>query len=542
MNKILNRTAKLILSPQKTILASALIIGNMIIISRIFGFVRYRTLATYFSKEELDLFFAAFRIPDFIYEILISGAFAATFVPIFIKYENDKEGFNMAMNSILNVLFIALALLVLFLFIFAQPIVNLMTPGLTLQKKEVIILFSRVLLVTQLPFLIFGSIMSAIAQSKKRFLLSSSAPILYNIGIITGTIIFSKHIWLYGPLIGVSFGSILFAIVQIPLLSVSGFTFKWFICRFNVIKEFFSLYVPRILTIITAQVDLTVDLALSTVIGPGSYTIFYFAQHLSLFPVSFIGMAFGQAALPYMTDLYKNREIERIKTIVVESILQLFFASVPFAIFFTFSRTPITRFFYGGERFDWNGTVLTAITLSFFALSIPFHTIFYFITRCFYAFFDTKTPFFISTISVVINILISGISVYILKFPVWSLGIAFSISIAINVTMLLITLFIKLKGLDIKKLLVGTIKIIICSLLSAVPSYALIKLLDGLILDTTRTINLVILLVLTAFLYALLYTTLCWILNVEELYMLQKVVIKVKELKKKITNYYADIG
>jgi putative peptidoglycan lipid II flippase len=542
MNKILNRTAQFILSPQKTILASALIIGSMIIISRIFGFVRYRTLATYFSKEELDLFFAAFRIPDFIYEILISGAFAATFVPIFIKYENDKEGFNVAMNSILNVLFVALALLAALLFIITQPLVNVMTPGLTTQNKEVIVLFSQVLLVTQLPFLILGSIMSGIAQSKKRFLLSSAAPVLYNIGIIAGTVVFSKHVWLYGPLIGVSFGSILFAIVQIPLLSVSGFTFRWFICRVSIIKEFISLYIPRILTIITAQIDLTVDLALSTVIGPGNYTVFYFAQHLSLFPVSVIGMAFGQAALPYITDLYKNRQIERIKNIVAESLLQLFFTSIPFAIFFTFSRTPITRFFYGGERFDWNGTVLTAITLSFFSLSIPFHTVFYFITRCFYALFDTKTPFFISGISVLINICISFISVYVIKLPVWSLGIAFSISMAINVSMLLVALSIKLGGLPIKKIVIGSSKIIICALLSAVPSYALIKILDGLVLDTTRTINLIILLILTATLYMLLYGILCWILNVEELYMLQKVAIKVKELKKRITNYYTDIG
>lgn len=542
MNKIINRTAKLILSPQKTILASALIIGGTIIASRVFGFLRYRALASYFSKEQLDLFFAAFRIPDFIYEILISGAFAATFIPIFIKYEHDKKSFTSAMNSILNMLFILLFLLIAIIFIFTNSFIHLIAPGIPNENKELIIIFSRILLLTQLPLLIFGSVISGIAQSQKRFMLSSIAPILYNLGIILGTIFFSSAYGLYGPLIGVIIGSLLFVLIQLPLLSVSGFHFKWFSLHIDYIKEFVLLYIPRIFTVIITQIDLTVDLALSTLIGPGSYTIFYFAQHLSLFPVSFIGMSFGQAALPYLSDYYKNNQIEKIKNIIIDSILQLLFASIPFTVFFAFSRTPLVRFFYGGERFDWHGTIQTAYTLSVFSLSIPFHTIFYFLTRCFYAFHDTKTPFFIGLISVGINTITSFIFVYIYKYPIWILGITFTLSISVHITLLIIMLSKKLNGLYLKKLILNTLKILISALIASVPSYAILKLFDGLILDTTRTINLILLLIITAILYLSLYLLICWILSVKELYIIKKALLKAKHLKSRVISYYTDIG
>ncbi len=72
--------------------SSALILSLMIVVSRIFGFIRYRTLAGYFSSAELDIFFASFRIPDLVFEILITGAFTSTFIPIFIRYQKNKKG------------------------------------------------------------------------------------------------------------------------------------------------------------------------------------------------------------------------------------------------------------------------------------------------------------------------------------------------------------------------------------------------------------------------------------------------------------------
>ena len=91
MNRIINRTKQFIFAKQTSMFSSALLIAVMIMVSRLFGFLRYRTLSGIFTKEELDIFLASFRIPDLVFEILITGALTSTIIPIFIKYQNDKE-------------------------------------------------------------------------------------------------------------------------------------------------------------------------------------------------------------------------------------------------------------------------------------------------------------------------------------------------------------------------------------------------------------------------------------------------------------------
>lgn len=177
------------------------------------------------------------------------------------------------------------------------------------------------------------------------------------------------------------------------MISYSDFDYKLIIRKTQGLKDFIRLVVPRTFTIIVAQIDATIDLTLATLLGGGAYTIFYFAQHLQLLPVSVIGIAFGQASLPYLTEIYRDKKIEEFKKIITDSILNLLFLTVPIAFFFIFARTPLIRLFFGGQKFDWDATVQTAITLSYFSVGIPFHAVYYLITRCFYAIMDSRTPF-----------------------------------------------------------------------------------------------------------------------------------------------------
>jgi putative peptidoglycan lipid II flippase len=542
MDKLFSSTKKIIFTKQKDILSSALILAVMIVVSRFFGFIRFRTLATYFSKEELDLFFAAFRIPDFVFEILISGALTSAFIPLFIKYEKDKDELNRKVSSIINFIMVGLFIFVILAFIFADKFVPFLTPGFSKDKIDTIIILSRILLLSQLPFLVLGNILSGIAQANKTFIITAIAPILYNLGIILGTILFVNSLWIYAPIVGVIIGGFLFFIVQVPVAFVIGFKYRFFSFDKKTFKEFFTLFLPRVLTILTTQIDLTIDLILSSLLGAGSYTIFFFGQHLSLFPVSFIGMAFGQASLPYLSDLYKENKFQEIKKIFVNSLLQLLYIIVPISLFFIFARTPIVRLFYGGEKFDWEGTVLTALTLSYFAITIPLHTIFYFINRAFYATYDTKTPFLVNFFSVFINVIFSLLFVFVFKAPIWSLAISFSISITINVILLIAFFYRKIGGFDIVKLLLNTTKIYLISFISAFISYGLMKILDKLVLDTTRTINIAILLSSVGFFFLAIYLFLSWLLNVEEVYVLSQLMVKMGEMKRKISETFTDTG
>ena len=512
----------------------------MIIASRFFGFIRYRTLASFFSKEELDIFFASFRIPDLIFEILITGALTSTFIPIFIRYQKDKKELSVNISSIINAIFLAMTVFIVVLTIFLDILVPFITPGYSKEKSEQVILFSRLLLLGQLPFLVLGNFLTGIGQANKTFLLTAIAPILYNIAIIVSTVLFARELYLLAPILGVILGAFVFLIIQLPLLANSDFTYAFIIKKTKGLIEFTRMMIPRAFTVIVAQIDATIDLTLTTLLGAGSYTVFYLAQHLQLLPVSVVGIAFGQASLPYISEMNSQGKKEEFGRVIIESILNLFFLTIPVMSFFVFARTPLVRLFFGGEKFDWDATVLTAITLSYFSLSLPFHTIYYFLTRCFYALLDSRTPFYISVVSIAFNAILSLSFVFLFHFPVWALAASFSLSMTINTLVLYVILSRRLGQLDNRFLISETAKIFFATGVSAIAAYFSMKFMDGLVFDLSRTINVFFLLVVTASIFFSFYLFIAWILNVKEIYIISKLLLKAKEYQKKFVEIYTN--
>lgn len=540
MNKILNKTKQIIFQKQKDILSSVLILSSMMILSRLLGLVRNRTFATFFGKEELDLLLAAHRIPDFVFEVLITGALSSAFIPMFIKYKKDKGELYENISTIINLLSLLMGVFVIIMFVFAGQIIPLITPGFTEAQNQDVINISRIFLISQLPFFIYGNILSGIAQAHKIFMLTALAPLLYTVGVIAGTIFLSESLWLYGPVVGTVAGAFLFFFVQIPILYITGFKFKLMSFNKKVIKEFFTLFLPRTFSVLTSQIEQTIDLSLATLVGSGSVTVVNFAQRLQLFPVAFVGMAFGQASLPYISSLYKERKLSAIRKLFVDSVLQLLYISVPLAFFFIFARTPLVRIAYGGKKFDWEATVLTAQTLSYFGLSVPFHSIFYFVTRSFYASHDTKTPLYINLFSISLNILLSVLFIIVWEYPVWSLGLSFSISITTNVFIHLIAYYKKVDGYDVSKLFRHGVKIYLAGFLASIPAYVVLKLFDQLIIDTTRTINVFGLLSISFAVFGIGYLFFSWLFNIEEIYLLGKLMTKISSFKRTIEEPFTE--
>ena len=506
----------------------------MMILSRFLGLVRNRTYATYFSKEDLDLLLAAFRLPDFVFEVLITGALSSAFIPIFIKYKSNSKDLSKNISSIINLISILMFAFIAIAFIFADVIIRIITPGFSPAQIQEVVYMSRILVASQLPFFIYGNVLSGIAQANRIFMLTAIAPLLYTIAVILGTMFLSSSFWLYGPIIGTVIGAFLFFFVQIPILHFTKFHFQLRSFNRPVIKEFFTLFLPRTFSVLTSQIEQTIDLSLATLAGTGSVTVINFAQRLQLFPVAFVGMAFGQASLPYISNLFKDKKIAAIRNLFVDSALQLIYLSVPMSLFFIFARTPLVRIAYGGRKFDWDATVMTATALSYFALSIPFHSIFYFITRAFYASHDTKTPLFINLFSIILNIILSVTFITYLHLPVWSLGISFSIAITLNVIIHFFAFYKKVGGYDVTRLLHHSAKIYIASFLSALPSYAVIKVFDQLIIDTTRSLNVFILLCLSAGVFSIAYLFFSWLFHIEEVYILTRLFRKITSFHKHV--------
>ncbi len=534
MDRFIKQTKLILFAQQGGIFSSALIISGMIVVSRIFGFLRYRILAGYFQKGDLDIFFASFRIPDLVFEILITGALTSSFIPVFIKYQKNREELQKHIFSIFNLLIIVLFAFVAVLYVLMDRIIPAITPGFTEEKLIQITLYSKILLLSQLPFLVAGNFLTGIAQAKKTFLITAAAPVFYNLAVIVATLLFAPQLHLLAPVLGVSAGALLFFLIQIPVLFTFELSYRPIIEITQGVKEFFRMIGPRIMTVLVTQIDATIDLSLTSLLGTGAYTTFYFAQHLQLLPVSVIGIAFGQASLPYLSEMFEQKKMDDLRKLIIDSILNLFFFTVPIMVFFIFARTPLVRIFFGGEKFDWDATVQTAFALSYFSVSMPFHAVYYFLTRCFYALLDSKTPFIVSIVSIAINMILSLYFILVLKLPIWSLAISFSVSVILNSTVLFVILAWRLKSLPIRFFTVETLKMAFAALIASPAAYYLIKLMDNLILDTSRTVNVFLLLMASAVFYFLLYLTLSWLFNIKAMYSITELFIKAKRFQKKI--------
>ncbi|MFA5769993.1 MAG: murein biosynthesis integral membrane protein MurJ [Patescibacteria group bacterium] len=538
MERLLKKTQDFIFAKQKSIFSSAVLLSFMIVLTSLSGFLRYRILAGYFNTEELDIFFASFRIPDIIFEILITGALTSTFIPIYVKYKANKKELSENISSIINLIFILLTIFVVIVSFFLNQIIPALTPGYDLVKMERIIGLSRLLLLGQLPFFVLGNFLTGIGQANKTFFLSALAPIVYNLAIILTTVFLYPTLFLLAPIWGVVIGAFFLFVIQIPLFFNSDFNYQFILKKTKGLTEFIRMVIPRAFTVIVAQIDATIDLTLTTFLGSGAYTVFYLAQHLQLLPVSVIGIAFGQASLPYLTEMFQEKKIEEFKKIISDSLLNLFYLTIPIAFFFIFARTPLVRLFFGGQKFDWEATVSTAVTLSYFSISLPFHGSYYFLTRCFYSMHDSRTPFYVSIFSIFINTILSVLSIFVLHLPVWALALSFSISMIINSSLLFIIISSKLQGLGLRSIFVEIGKMFFSGFLSAFISYFSMKFLDGLIFDTSRTINVFLLLSTVALIHFILYLFLSWLFNLKEIYLLTSLILKLKEYQKKFTEIY----
>lgn len=510
---------------QTSILSAASIIMVAVGISRILGLLRDRLLATYFgSSPDLGVYFAAFRIPDMIFQLLVMGVLSTAFIPVVTGLLTKRQQHQAwyVTSSVLNIgliFFLVFAALVL---LFADKLSSLIAPGFNLSEIALMANLTRIMLVAQF-FFIVSNFLTGVLQSFKRFIIPALAPVMYNLGIILGIVFLSPLLGIYGPTFGVILGTILHFLVQFPLAKRLGLKYKiLFDFRHPQVREIGRLMLPRTIGLAVAQIDYTVDVILASLISTSSLIYFNFAQHLQLLPVGLFGAPIAQAALPTLSEKHTNNDIEGFKKTFLSSLHQILFLTLPTSAFLIVLRIPTVRLIFGAARFDWQATVLTGKILAFFSLSIFAQSVVHLLARAFYAFHDSKTPVLIGIVSIITNVLASIYFIQILKLPVWGLGMSTSIANIFNAVMLMFWLDKKVGLFDRKKLLLPVFKIFFASLITAVSLYLPMKILDQLIFDTTRVGGLILLTSTAAFVGLLVYVFLAWLLKIKQLNALLK--------------------
>ncbi len=402
----------------RTITFSAALIAFSVGVSALLGLLRDRLLAGEFGAgEELDIYFAAFRIPDMVYGILITGGIVAAFLPVFAETLERKkeEGWRLA-NNTLNFLLLLLLCLSVILFSFAPLIVKLIAPGFGPEQAEKTVLLTRIMMIS--PVLLgVSSVLSGMLQYFDRFLVYSLAPIMYNLGIIFGILFFVDMFGLVGLAYGVVLGSLMHLLIQVPIAFSCGYSYRPFIdLEQKDLRKVIRLVVPRIIGQSSTQINLIVITAIASTLTAGSVAIFNFADHLQAFPVRIVGVAFAVAAFPAFSRAIAMQKKEKFVEQFSAVVRQVLFFIIPLSVFIFFMRAEIVRLVLGTGEFGWQDTRLTAASLGIFAFGLFATSLIHILVRAFFSMQDTKTPLFASLFSMGLNIVLSFLFVWLLGF------------------------------------------------------------------------------------------------------------------------------
>lgn len=431
VNKIINQSKKLFFSQQTSVFSAATIIMLMVVTSRVLGLVRQRTLAYFFSPQDLALFFAAFRLPDLIFEVLVFGTFSAAFIPVFTRAlkKGKKEAWLLA-GTIANIGLLIFFVLAVVVIIFANQFYGLLAPGFVLDHREQIVFLSRILFAAQ-GFFVISYVLTAVLESSRRFLVPAIAPLFYNIGIILGTVFLSRPLGLLGPVVGVVLGAAFHFLIQLPFAFKLGFRFSSRIRIDDEVKKVGKLALPRIIEVSFLQITKTVELYLASIISTASYTYFTFGNSLQLLPVGLFGTSIAKAALP---TLSRQADLpDEFRKTLLNALYQVSFLVLPVASMLIVLRIPLVRLIFGTDIFSWEATVQTGMVVSAFAMSVVFQALAALLARGFYALHDTKTPVVISISAIMLNIAADFVLIKRFGFPAWGLAAAFSFASFIQV-------------------------------------------------------------------------------------------------------------
>jgi putative peptidoglycan lipid II flippase len=409
VKNIVKKGLQALTQKQSNIFTAAFFIVATTIFGQILEFLKYRLLLAIFgASSDLGVFLAAFRVPDFLFQIFIAGALSTSFIPLFSDFisQNKKEEADKFTSAILTYGVTIFAIISFFVIIFAYPLSKVVAPGFSEGELR---LMSDLMIIIQLSqvFFVTGTVFSGMLQSYQHFLIPGIASALYNLGIIIGLTLLSGvfHMGVYGATLGVVVGAFFFFVVQLPMLRGTGFHFRPTFHRDEAVQKIVKLMIPRSLTILIVQISITANVFFASFTTSRGLVVLELAQTLMLAPVILFGQSIAQASFPTLSLKAKNPD--EFVSIFVSSLNQIMYLTLPISALLIVLRIPVVRLFFGTAKFDWDATVSTGLTLALLGISIAAQSAIYLCARAFFALKDSQTPFFITLFSVLINITLS---------------------------------------------------------------------------------------------------------------------------------------
>ena len=395
------RVLSLLYKEVKGLHQAAYVLALFTFASQILAIVRDRTLAHQFGAGyELDLYYAAFRIPDLLFVLFASVLSVYVLLPFVVNAVNQEAGGRLLSQvfTLFLVSYSALATLIFFLAPFCVP---LLFPGFDAVAHAQIVDLMRILLLQPL-LLGLSSLCGVITQLQHRFIIYAISPLLYNIGIIIGVAVFYGWWGLQGLVWGVVLGALGHVLIQVPLILKSGLRFG-FTNTFDGRKlwELAKVATPRALTLSLHQVQFLLFVMMASLMAVGSVSVLQFAFNLQSVPLAIIGVSYSVAAFPTLAELLAKQKQKDFNLYVLTAIRHIIFWSLPIITLVIVLRAQIVRVLLGSGSFDWDDTRLTAAVLAVFVVTLTMQAALLLLTRALYAGGKTMLPLVLACVGVV---------------------------------------------------------------------------------------------------------------------------------------------
>lgn len=365
--------------------------------SQILALVRDRVFAHLFGASSmLDAYYAAFRIPDFLFVTIASVVSLFVLIPIIIERRDNPEELKAFLSSITRVFFLIMAVAALVAFLLAPLLIQVLFPAFSDDLHTQVVRMTRIMLLSPF-FLGLSNILMSVTQVLRRVYSYAVAPLLYNLGIIVGAVLFYPAAGLTGLAWGVVLGALGHLAIQLPSL-VSRKLLPPLVgrIRWREALRVASLSLPRTLALSLSHITMLVLIVLAGRIEDGSIAIFTFALNLQNVPLSVIGVSYSVAAFPTLADFFARGERDRFLSHIVTAVRHVLFWSMPALVLLVVLRAQVVRVILGTGAFDWADTRLTAAVLALFVISLAAQGLHLLFVRGYYAAGMTSRPLFIS--------------------------------------------------------------------------------------------------------------------------------------------------
>ncbi|MFA6251494.1 MAG: lipid II flippase MurJ [Candidatus Paceibacterota bacterium] len=397
---------------------AALLLGGFAFLSQLLGLVRDRMLAHIVGAGPmLDIYYAAFRIPDFLYISIASLASVTVLMPFLVdKINNDNNTSNKArafMNNIFSAYMLFMAITSVIIIIFMPYFVSLIAPGFNESQTNLLITTSRIMLLSPI-FIGLSNLIGTVTQLFRNFLIFSLSPIFYNIGILFGVIFLYPQMGVYGLGVGVIVGAMMHFLVQVPVVVKHKFFPRFiFKIKWREILQVVKLSAPRTLTLSCNSLAFIFLIAMASTLKSGSISLFTFAFNLQSVPVGIIGISYSVAAFPILVKSFSMKDMDNFIGQIILAARQIIFWSLPIITLFIVLRAQIVRVILGSDTFTWADTRLTAASVALFAVSLASQGLVLLFVRGYYAAGNTKKPLYINVFSSIMVIVFAQILIYI---------------------------------------------------------------------------------------------------------------------------------